>query len=257
MRMLLRLVLLLTLAGPTLASDGVSEINQTCAVQTGCFSGDTAGFPVTITAGGSYRLTSNLRQSRPVGEPQSATFIEISGDGVTLDLAGFRISCSTFLGGCSGFEDGVSASVASGTTIKNGSLQGIGGDGVSAGQESLVSGLRVSGSGQVGIKAGPGSVVWRNTVTENQSAGIVAGSGSTISGNTVISNESTGISALNGCLVESNVSAFNGNIGMSLDDAAAYRGNVVTSNTSGAITGGVNLGENFCAGTGVTLPSCP
>ena len=36
------------------AVDGVAEINETCAVQTGCLSGDTAGYPVTIdgTAGG-------------------------------------------------------------------------------------------------------------------------------------------------------------------------------------------------------------
>ena len=30
------------------ASDGVLEINQTCATQTGCFPGDSAGFPVTL-----------------------------------------------------------------------------------------------------------------------------------------------------------------------------------------------------------------
>ncbi len=46
-------LLLLALAGPALAVDGVLEINHTCATQTGCFSGDTAGYPVTIdgTAG--------------------------------------------------------------------------------------------------------------------------------------------------------------------------------------------------------------
>ena len=49
MRSFAPLVLLfLVLATPALASDGVLEINQTCAVQTGCFTGDTAGFPVTI-----------------------------------------------------------------------------------------------------------------------------------------------------------------------------------------------------------------
>ncbi len=55
-------LLLLALAGPALAVDGVAEINQTCAVQTGCFSGDTAGYPVSIegSAGRSYRLTSDL-----------------------------------------------------------------------------------------------------------------------------------------------------------------------------------------------------
>lgn len=54
------LTLIVTFATPAFAVDGVLEINQTCAVQTGCFSGDTPGFPVTINATGSYRLTSNL-----------------------------------------------------------------------------------------------------------------------------------------------------------------------------------------------------
>ena len=46
-------LLLLALARPALATDGVAEINHTCAAQTGCFRGDTAGYPVTIdgTAG--------------------------------------------------------------------------------------------------------------------------------------------------------------------------------------------------------------
>ena len=54
--------LTLALALPILASDGAVEINQACAENTGCFSGDTAGFPVTIdaSAGRSYRLTSDL-----------------------------------------------------------------------------------------------------------------------------------------------------------------------------------------------------
>jgi hypothetical protein len=54
--------LLLVLAGPALAVDGVLEINQACAVNTGCFSGDVSGFPVSIngSAGRSYRLTSDL-----------------------------------------------------------------------------------------------------------------------------------------------------------------------------------------------------
>ena len=45
------------------AGEGVLEINQACAVNTGCFPGDTALFPVIIQgamAPGSYILTSNL-----------------------------------------------------------------------------------------------------------------------------------------------------------------------------------------------------
>jgi hypothetical protein len=60
MRPVLTLLLLLALATPALAVDGVLGINQACAVNTGCFAGDTPGFPVTISASGSYRLTSKL-----------------------------------------------------------------------------------------------------------------------------------------------------------------------------------------------------
>ena len=45
-------LLLVALAGPAFAVDGVAEINQTCAVNTGCFAGDFAGFPVTISSAG-------------------------------------------------------------------------------------------------------------------------------------------------------------------------------------------------------------
>ena len=54
------MALVLLSASPALAVDGVLEINQVCADKTGCFSGDAAGFPVTIGTAGSYRLTGNL-----------------------------------------------------------------------------------------------------------------------------------------------------------------------------------------------------
>lgn len=68
------------------ASDGTLEINQAC-VLVGCFSGDSPGFPVTISQTGSYKLTSSLgTSSNPSGG------IEIlSNAGVDLDLNGFAI----------------------------------------------------------------------------------------------------------------------------------------------------------------------
>jgi hypothetical protein len=46
MRSPLFVLLLVTLAAPAFAVDGVIEINQTCAVETGCLTGDAAGgFP--------------------------------------------------------------------------------------------------------------------------------------------------------------------------------------------------------------------
>ena len=60
MRIQLLTLLVLVWALPVLAVDGVLEINQTCAVPTGCFAGDATGFPVQINASGSNRPTSNL-----------------------------------------------------------------------------------------------------------------------------------------------------------------------------------------------------
>ncbi|MBZ0088768.1 MAG: hypothetical protein K8H90_00155, partial [Thermoanaerobaculia bacterium] len=80
---------------PAFAVDGVGEINQTCALATGCFAGDTPGFPVAIRSGGSYRLTGDL-DLRVVPNAHEATAIDIQtseagGATVTLDLNGFAL----------------------------------------------------------------------------------------------------------------------------------------------------------------------
>jgi hypothetical protein len=51
--------LVLGLAGSALANEGRREINQHCAL-VGCFAGDSAGFPVVLTAPGSYVLSGSL-----------------------------------------------------------------------------------------------------------------------------------------------------------------------------------------------------
>jgi len=78
----------LVLAFSAHAVDGVLEINQTCAVNTGCFSGDTAGFPVTIdgSAGRSYRLTGDL--VLPNGNTHG---VRITTQDVGIDLNAFAI----------------------------------------------------------------------------------------------------------------------------------------------------------------------
>src|SRR5262245_9419341 len=72
------------------AVDGVVLISQTCAAA-GCFTGDVAGFPVTITQPGSYRLSSNLDVGT-AATSANITAVEIRANGVTLDLNGFTIS---------------------------------------------------------------------------------------------------------------------------------------------------------------------
>jgi hypothetical protein len=113
------------------ADDGVLEIDQSC-VAAGCFPGDTAGFPVQITAPGSYLLTSNL-----VVPDNSTTGVAISGDDVVLDLGGFEVSgpvvCPATAGAFECTGGGVGAGIraegpnAVGIVVRNGSVRGFGG----------------------------------------------------------------------------------------------------------------------------------
>ena len=137
MRSMLILFFLL-LATPAFAVDGVLEINQTCAVQTGCFAGDAAGFPVTIdgSAGKSYRLTTSL-----IVPDENTNGIDVRAPWVSIDLNGFEIVRS----GCEGEtlpclpESGTGYGVRSafspsqdypGASVTNGSVRGMGADGV-------------------------------------------------------------------------------------------------------------------------------
>lgn len=137
MRRFMLALVLITFATPALATDGVLEINQTCAVQTGCFPGDSAGFPVTITATGSYRLTSNL-----TGIAFDIDGIFLSGRLITIDFNGFSLSSGAFGSGTgNGIRgSGVDGQFVSFTTIKNGMIRGFGGLGIALG---LAKGIRV------------------------------------------------------------------------------------------------------------------
>lgn len=61
-------------------------ITQSMAVAGGVTPGDTAGFPVTLSQPGSYKLTSNLFV------PEGSMGVQITGANVTLDLNGFSIT---------------------------------------------------------------------------------------------------------------------------------------------------------------------
>jgi hypothetical protein len=85
MRSFLISLVFVVLAAPALAVDGVLEINQTCALETGCFAGDSAGFPVEVIVSGSYRLTGNL-----IAPSTSTTMIVINSENVTVRGMGSR-----------------------------------------------------------------------------------------------------------------------------------------------------------------------
>ena len=119
-------------------------------------SGDTAGFPITISKPGSYKLTGNLVVADPL---QGA--VVITAPNVTLDLNGFTISgptiCSAPGGGAvtctfSNSAVGINRTVeGTGTTIRNGTVRGFGGGGVWVSENSRVEDLRVEHNGYVGL----------------------------------------------------------------------------------------------------------
>lgn len=231
MRIVLYLLILVSWTSWTslaLATDGVHEINQTCAVQTGCFAGDTAGFPVTITGavGRSYRLTSDL-----LVPDRDTTAIEITRRDTSVDLNGFQIilslcqslSCAPI----SGTGYGIYAPGARGVSVRNGSIVAMGDDGVALGSHAVVTNLRVRWNGNVGISVLDGSAVEGNTSSDNGGYGILCSLGSTISRNVVRRNQSNGIACVSGSTIIGNTVAENDSTGI-----LAYDGSIVVDNMS-------------------------
>lgn len=237
----------LALFGPFLlitsaaAGDGVLEINQVCALNAGgCTSGDLAGFPVTLSAPGSYRLTGNLSvtSAADVG-------IDVLAEGVTIDLAGFEIRGPELCAGaplsCSPADsgDGIRA-LSSSVQVRNGVVRGMGRNGLSLGDDCAVENVTVLLNAGLGIDAGQGCEVRGNRSVRNGTIGVRLGDDGLATGNVV-----------------------NGNlgVGMVLGGLTGFMGNVLTENNGGnlqpQLSGGAALGTNVCGAGGPSCVSCP
>ncbi len=216
--------------------------------------------PYTITAPGSYYVTTNL-----TGNPGGIT---IAASGVTLDLMGFELVGGT---GNGIFVSGSRTNIA----VRNGTVRGWSGVGVdtSFSFNSQLERLRVSNNGSSGIFAGGGSTVSGCTAQSNGSSGIFAGSGSTVSGCTARSNGGdgiladfgstvsgctarsngdNGISALNGSTVSGCTASFNGDDGIFVGPASTVSGCTASSNAGDGIqvSGACRVVDNTCYSNG-------
>jgi len=249
-------ILGMSVSKPGHAVDGVFEINEACAVNTGCFSGDTAGFPVTITAAGSYRLTSNLVVPNAI-----TNGINVNASGVSIDLNGFGIIGSACVGQSTstckpteGSGSGVNFSIATeplGTSVKNGTIIGMGRYGVYLGQQAEVSNLRVRWNRLNGIHVSAGSTVSTNTSYQNGGAGIYAAN-SVISKNSVFENGGQGISAFGLSTISSNTAILNGDDGIASGDGSTITGNSASKNAGTGIhaENGCTVSNNTAYGNG-------
>lgn len=232
---------------PARAVDGVLEINQVCAANKGCFAGDSAGFPVTITQNGSYRLTGNL--TVPSADTDGIALEQGLID-VTIDLNGFAIigpvQCGYFApASCpaagSGFGvrvlDGES-NVTGGLTLINGTISGMGSAAVYvSGSRADVRDLRVRGNAGGGL-AVYGGKIERVLVEFNGSYGIVASSDVSITDSSVQANAGPGISG--GGLIARNQVYSNGGDGIlaTANGPNVYGNQVVRNTLDGIRVGG-------------------
>lgn len=211
------------------ASDGVLQINTTC-VGFGCFPGDNGGLPVTITAPGSYQLTSSLSTAS-----LNQNLIVVSADDVSIDLNGFAIrgpvTCTGTTAVCSGQSSlatngqGIRAVGVERLTVHNGRIVGVGGIGIA-----------------LDATAGA-ATLYELTVAENGRAGISIQRGLVHDVSSVL-NGGDGIATFFGdVLVRDSVVLGNGNFGLG---AGGYcTGLVSVGNSAGTNCLG-NLGPNQC-----------
>lgn len=249
-------------SAPSFAVDGVIEINQARALAGGVTPGDAAGFPVTLSLPGSYRLTSNLTVD------ENTTAIEISSGHLSIDLNGFEISgpnaCSTTSFtpplniNCtlSGTGIGISApNPFDDISIRNGGIRGMGNRGVSLNPsyQHHLENLSVSHNGDRGISAGNG--VYRgNKVILNKGYGILGDDG-IYSDNFVGFNDIDGINGKN-AVFSGNTSSHNGASGIRGGGiSGSFIANIVGQNSGDGIKGAdgtyVNNTANSNVGDGI------
>jgi hypothetical protein len=217
------------------SSGGVITIDQAKALAGGVTSGDTAGFPVTLSEPGTYRLTGNLTLPNA-----NTTGILISAANVTLDLGGFAITGPVVCAGnplvcsSSGYGDGVEIKVLApnaraAVSVSNGTLRGMGRYGLASGYDS-VGGVRIERvmafqNGSNGLWLPGSAVVADSQISYNGHHGI-AGNNLLLSNNVIRGNAGTG--------VHSNFSS----VGVH---------NLIQFNTLSVSAGGMkNLGPNWC-----------
>jgi hypothetical protein len=226
------------------AVDGQVLINQSTL--------SAAGGTYTIMQPGSYKLSGNL-----VAKDENTNVIVIAADHVTIDLNGFAIlgptDCAGGLSPCarSGLGAGISTDpfkLNFNVTIRNGTIQGMGAEGILLfGDSNLVEHMHVRSNGHGGILVVSsndrgGSIVQYNTAERNGSDGIRVDAGSVH--HNVVSVNLFGISVSTGTISDNLVNR-NAGYSLAMGQSASYKGNVLQGNGQNII-GGVNQGQNLC-----------
>lgn len=247
--------------GAAVASDGVIEIHPAC-VATSCGPNDFAGFPVTLSAGLSYRLTADLVVP---GVDDSAIQL---GDGATLDLGGFSlrgpVACTGAPAACNASGNGTGVYALGSGTIRNGEIRGFGDRGVYAQADGVrVENVVVSQNGGEGMRfQGSGHQIVGCTALRNGGDGFFLAVSNVnavlVLRSTAYGNGGDGFDLI-GALVLDVAAHANGGLGIRTDyqNHRSAVGRSIAGNNNGSAAAvqadiGLAIGTNAC-GTGV----CP
>ena len=192
-----------------LASAGRTELNQSCAVQTGCVPGDDPGFPITLSEPGSYLLTSRL--SVPDADTSGITAV---GSNVTIDLGGFeivRVGCTLGFAGCprfSGAGAGIAYTGSGVLRVSNGAVGGMGSVGVSApvATAAILSKLALYANGGSGLSTSTATIASDVEAFDNGASGVDAGVAAVVARATAFGNLGGGIDLAGSVLTDARAS---------------------------------------------------
>ncbi|GAA0716588.1 hypothetical protein [Dokdonella soli] len=251
----LRFSILALALAPLIASaagGGAFEINQDCAIA-GCFAGDGAGFPITISAPGSYVLTSDLLVTAAGANAINinASPVDLNLNGHTIDgggsCTGMPVTSCTPGAGSAGISAYAGGAPVGALHIHDGTIRGF------TGSAASTAAIYIS-------DAGDGTVLERLNIVENYGNAAVqfytSGAGGTVRlrDSQVARNGSHGVNRAGGAIkliVENSDISGNRIYGAAGADGATFSGNRFNNNGNYAINGiggTVALGANTFSG---------
>ena len=246
--------LLFAAALPALASNGVIEINQAKVLAGDVTPGDLPGFPVTISANGSYILTSDLNLTA-AASPPNTNGIEVTGQSVTIDLNGFTLFGTTQCSPphpitCAPLGTGNGIEVPNGYTnlaVRNGTIRGLGNYGIhSENGKGNYEDLTVSDCGSSGLRV-QNAIIQRVQARLNGDRGIDLLEG-LITDSIAVLDKSAGIFATF-AILENCSSSNNGAAGIQADQSNVR-------NSYANVNQGVELSMTSSSWSGNTLLGC-
>jgi hypothetical protein len=247
--------------GSAASANAQVMIDQGKALAGAVTPGDAPGFPITLAAPGTYKLTSDLVV------PAGTDGVRIAADNVTLDLNGYTIKGALECSGsgdelaCGAAMSGSGVIAEQGTqfsTLRNGIVRSFGLEGVMLGASATIDGINARGNGTYGIVAYENTTIANSQANRNGAHGmLLMYGGSVVISSQVVGNKGHGF-VLNGddaiprvamaSEVRKSFAAANGNAGfLSLGVPGMWIANTASSNAS-CFDQGTLVRDNVCDG---------